>query len=357
MEELELKIGDSISRTIKKALKAELKEQLRAELIELASGLESESIKTFKNDLITQFDNQLMGSMKNWATKMSDLQLSTQTNIVRIKNEILKGLVHRIEVKVANQVNTIPRQHSHFPLLLTIVAQRIPAYLCGPAGSGKTTMGEAAATALGLPFYSTSVCAQTTKSDFLGYMDAHGNYRGTLFRKAFETGGVYLLDEIDAGNANVLAVLNSALSNGKMGFPDGMVTKHPDFILIAGANTWGGSDHAYVGRQQLDAATLDRFAFVALPYDTGLEQTVASGTLYPSNIIDIAEGGTVIIGAWLDYVKNARKAIMNHKIRAIISPRASIYGTKLAATGMGWKWLKETLIYRNLDQDVRSKIG
>jgi hypothetical protein len=40
-------------------------------------------------------------------------------------------------------------------------------------------------------------------------------------------------------NPNILGILNSALSNGYMAFPDKQVARHKDFVAIATANTFG----------------------------------------------------------------------------------------------------------------------
>ena len=53
--------------------------------------------------------------------------------------------------------------------------------------------------------------------------------------------------------------------------------KHKDFRLIAAANTWGtGPSALYVGRNQLDAAFLDRFAQIEVDYDRKLELSICS---------------------------------------------------------------------------------
>jgi cobaltochelatase CobS len=92
--------------------------------------------------------------------------------------------------------------------------------------------------------------------------------------RCYEDGGVFLFDEIDAADSNTLLVLNSALANGQMALanrPDAPVArKHPDFVAIAAANTFGtGADRQYVGRNQLDESTLDRFRIgqVEMDYD------------------------------------------------------------------------------------------
>jgi cobaltochelatase CobS len=128
---------------------------------------------------------------------------------------------------------------------------------------------------LKLPHYSISVNEQTTKTDFLGYFDAHSTLIITNFRKAYEHGGVFIIDEIDAGNPNVLTVLNSALANGEMAFPDGNVKRHQDFICVCTGNTTGDeSNIQYIGRNILDAATLDRFIRLYVGYSETLEKAL-----------------------------------------------------------------------------------
>lgn len=229
--------------------------------------------------------------------------------------------------------------HKSFGTLLKMVGAGLHAYLPGPAGSGKSTAGEQVADKLGLEFYCQSVGQQTTQSHLLGYMDANGNYVTTTFRKAFEEGGVFLLDEVDAGNANVLTVLNSALANGLCSFPDGMVRMHANFRCIAAANTFGtGADRQYVGRNQLDAASIDRFAFLEWGYDEELELQIASNQ------------------EWTRFVQRVRRVVSDLKIRHVVSPRASINGSKLLAAGMDRASVEESTIWKGMDPATRAKV-
>lgn len=114
-------------------------------------------------------------------------------------------------------------RHKALDNLIVMASQKIPVMLVGMAGTGKTHAATQVAEALGLNHYTMSVGVQTSKSDIIGYMHASGGYVPTLFRKAYEEGGVFLMDEIDAGNANVLIQVNAALSNGFCAFPDKMV--------------------------------------------------------------------------------------------------------------------------------------
>lgn len=157
--------------------------------------------------------------------------------------------------------------------VLKYLTARIPLLLVGPAGSGKTHIAIACAKLLDLPYFSISVNEQTSKADFLGYKDANGTLVETNFRKAYQNGGVFIIDEIDAGNPNILTVVNSALSNDTCPFPDGMVERHKDFVAVCTANTFGeGESLQYIGRNILDAATRDRFASMYIDYSDQLEK-------------------------------------------------------------------------------------
>lgn len=211
--------------------------------------------------------------------------------------------------------------------------------LVGPAGGGKTTCCEKVAEILNLKFYPMSVGPQTTKSDLLGFIDAAGNYHTTPLREAFENGGLLLLDEVDAANAGVLTIINALLANGYCSFPDGVKARNENFRCICACNTYGrGADRQYVGRNQLDAATLDRFAVVDFDYDDNLERMIAGND------------------AWVDKVQQYRKRAFDLKMRVVISPRASIFGAKLLASGMKEKLVEELVIWKGVSAEIRSKL-
>ena len=225
-----------------------------------------------------------------------------------------------LEVKIGDKVNTVEGlKHKQLEQLINYASLRLSPLLVGMAGTGKTHAGLQTSQALGLSFYSISVGAQTTKTDIMGYMDASGRYVRTHFRDAYEHGGVFLMDEIDAGNANVLITINAALSNGLAAFPDAMVDRHEDFVFIASANTFGnGANRQYVGRNQLDAATLDRFALIEWHIDDDLEEALTTGL-----------NGK----AWYMAVRASRDYVAEKNIRALISPRATQKGCKLLHIG------------------------
>ena len=267
------------------------------------------------------------------------------------------SVVHYSFTTAAGVVTTERREHSYFPLIVAALSTRQHLWLVGPAGGGKTSLVGAAAGVLGLEHRALSVCAQTTKTDLLGFIDATGVYRGTAFREAFEKGFVFCLDEADNGNPNVLAVLNSALANGEMTFPDATVKRGEGFVCVACANTFGnGATGGYVGRNQIDAATLDRFFFVNLPLDEGLEASFVGVSGVESPAFEMAAGGELTAAGWLWFVRQARTNAETHGVKVVISPRATIGGAKLAAAGVGAEWLKKGFLIKALDSLSAGKL-
>lgn len=247
----------------------------------------------------------------------------------------------KIELRKGNDVIILPEAPRHylFPEILTAVDANIPTALIGPAGSGKSTVVSQIAEALQLPYYLQNSVSGT--HELAGYMDAHGRYNTTAFRSAFEKGGVILVDEVDTSDAGALKWLNTALANGHAMFPDNdtPVQRSPLFRMIIAANTFGtGADRLYVGANQLDASTLDRFVFFDFGYDEQLE-TLLSGN-----------------NDWVLRVQSIRAAAAKERARVVISPRASIYGSKLLSLGWDQKIVEERLIWKGMDTDLKDRI-
>lgn len=168
--------------------------------------------------------------------------------------------------------------HEAFDEVLVYVQADEPVFLVGPAGCGKNVLCKQVAEALGLDFYFSNAVTQEYK--ITGFTDAMGVYQESQFYKAFTKGGLFFLDEMDASIAEVLLILNSAIANRYFDFPApiGRVEAHPDFRVVSAGNTVGqGASFEYVGRNQLDASSLDRFAVIQVGYDQRVELSVAGG--------------------------------------------------------------------------------
>lgn len=231
--------------------------------------------------------------------------------------------------------------HEKTPEVIQLAGLGQPVMMVGPAGCGKTTIGEHVAAALQLPFYLTSTISD--EYHLTGFIDGQGRYHTTPFRQAFENGGVWIADEIDAWDASALLSANAALANGFATFPDqpAPVRRHPNFRMIATANTFGkGADRVYVGRNQLDAASLDRYAIVEVDYDFNVESRLAGDQL-----------------DWCMYVREVRKKVEAKNIRHVVSTRAIMNGAACLRIGMDFDRVCEIWLYKGMAQADRRKIA
>ncbi|MEE9293994.1 MAG: AAA family ATPase [Phycisphaerae bacterium] len=225
--------------------------------------------------------------------KLSDLEAVIDTRSAELAKLIEeRSKPAEFVVKIGDVEREIPeRAHTMFGALLRLASaknrdgRRLNILTVGPAGCGKTYAAEQVAKALGFSYGFLSLSGGISEAHLIGRYVPTGEggrfeYTPALFVKFYREGGVFLLDEIDAADPNVLVVVNAALANGSMRLPDGTVAeRHPDFVCIGAANTYGnGADRQYVGRNQLDSATLDRFAACRLQfdYDTRLEASASN---------------------------------------------------------------------------------
>ena len=237
----------------------------------------------------------------------------------RTRDELLApGVVkQQLEVKLPNgdAAAVEGKAHASLPRCIRLAAARRNILLVGPAGSGKTHLACQVADALGLAFAHISCSAGMSEGQLTGRLLPVGEggrfeYVRSDFVRCYEDGGVFLFDEIDAADSNTLLVLNSALANGQMALanrPENPVAKkHPDFVAIAAANTFGtGADRQYVGRNQLDESTLDRFRIgqVEMDYDAEVE-----AALCPDDDLRTR-------------LQGYREAIRTNRLRRVVSTR------------------------------------
>ena len=221
----------------------------------------------------------------------------------------------------------------NFENILHLVAAHENVYLYGPAGSGKNTIAEQIAEALGVDFYYQNTLV--TKFDVSGYKNAQGEYEETPFYKAWKNGGLFFADELDNSTAEAIIALNAALANGYYTFPNSgeKVAKHPDFYCIAAGNTNGqGATEEYCGRYQMDESSRDRFAFIEIDYNAKVEESICGGHL------DI-----------LEFVRDLRSVTKSLQIKLIcgyrtISRLAKFYD-------MSTKFVLDSFIFKGLAVD------
>lgn len=256
------------------------------------------------------------------------------------KEEAEKAKAKDKRITVVSPLGTVElgerNLHPLFDRVLKAVSVGVAPLVFGPAGSGKTTLAEQVSEALSLPFHFSG--AVLKKHEILGYRDANGAVVRTAFREAFEHGGLFLFDEVDASSPQALLCINAALANGYCDFPEGRIKANKDFRFIAAANTnGGGATREYSGRNQLDGATLDRFATFSCEYDEALvARLVGAFDLPPEQRLKALE--------WDKRVCDFRAALGKIGLRGIISPRCSLNGAKLIAAGFKDKELEDCLV-------------
>lgn len=237
------------------------------------------------------------------------------------------------------KVRKLRAQHVNFEKLLAYAQAGVNVAMVGDAGSGKTYAGAALAKALGLEFYHIPVGPQTSKSDLLGYMSGAGKYVYSLLCRVYERGGVGLLDEMDAANPATLTIINGMLEALEAGFADKMRERHPECIFVAGMNTFGrGADMMFVGRAQLDAATLSRWVWLAWDTDWDLAHRIVKDD------------------KWVDYVQSLYNSASRQKVRVTIGMRTAILGHKLMKAGVSREEAEHAVVWAPIKPDDKQKI-
>jgi cobaltochelatase CobS len=173
-------------------------------------------------------------------------------------------------------------------------------------------------------------------------------YTPAQFVTLYERGNsLWCFDEMDAFDANMLMVGNVATSNGHMNIPhrheNPIVTRGPNVGFIATTNTFGtGADAMYVSRNQLDAATLDRWIVIEMDYDRVFEETygLAHG-LTTTEIRDI----------W-----QLREKADFAKLRRVISTRAIQKAAIVKDAGKAWPDVMSMLVC-GWTKDEKAKVG
>jgi hypothetical protein len=142
----------------------------------------------------------------------------------------------------------------------------MPILLKGDVGVGKSTIVMELAEELGLTYYAAVLTDGTSKNEFTGYKNVmDGSYIGGEFRQAFEFGGLFNLEEINAAQAN-LAIIFNTIENGYFVFADKIVYAHKDFRLVATMNNITNAKD-FGGRRQLDKSVSDRFHHIDVKGD------------------------------------------------------------------------------------------
>lgn len=224
----------------------------------------AKSISSLADQVVAQSLKQASDRFEEFRNEVNE-----KVNAMLVGRPVLHVQINEGEIKQLSK-----RAAAILPRLLVNAKLGLNSLMVGPAGCGKTTAAHQVAEALGLQFGSVCLTAGASETWLFGRQTPTGFVEG-MFSKIYREGGVFLADEMDAADANLLLSINTALSHNEMLNPMNgeVIKKHKDFIFIGAGNTNGkGSNHLYTGRSRLDAATLDRFIVLMVDYDRDLEK-------------------------------------------------------------------------------------
>lgn len=213
--------------------------------------------------------NDLEAHQINFKQKLADLDKTRKVELTIIRN--------------GSKVVIKKQTHPVFAQVMFHIECGDNVMLVGPKGCGKSYVAGMVAEHLKLEFGMISMSGGTTESKLFGRVTPNittgkQTFHPAKFTKMFEKGGCFLIDEVDAGDPNVLLALNSALSSGELEIENIFRKRHKKFVCIAAANTWGnGCDRQYVGRNQQDSAFTERFVQLEMTYDPNLELSLCPG--------------------------------------------------------------------------------
>lgn len=231
-----------------------------------------------KKAIDTLIDEKLVGLNIKSVECMKKLLKDTKEDINKtVLEEVRKELkLTRHIIKINDLEERIVEHplHYRFESVSKLLMHKKNVYLYGPAGSGKTQIAEDVAKAFNLNLYNL------TSGDMVGiygFKDISGNFNETPFTKAFRNGGILYISEFDSIDPTISLTLNTALANRITTINGETVKAHKDFYCIVDGNTNGnGASMQYSGRIRQDAATLNRFSFVACDYDENVELFLAN---------------------------------------------------------------------------------
>lgn len=310
------------NKVLKKIFLTKLKEE---------ESIESE-IASFSNRIVSEVSKDV--TKKVIDSVLSDLDRRCIAILQRAEL-----LAENNQIAIGIQINESPikylKDEAH-PLLSEIISfikvskqtgRTDCPLLVGPAGCGKTQLADQLAEALELPFYHINLTAGASETWLFGRQTALGYVEGN-FSKAYKEGGVFLADELDAADANLLLCINTALANKNLYNPINgeSIRMHDNFTFIGAANTVGkGANSQYTGRTRLDSATLDRFVIFRVDYLERIE----------NKLLEDKELRKAL--------RHARKKSNEWESQEVVSYRAFTKASTLYASGKTKKEVMETI--------------
>lgn len=295
-------------------------------------------------DLEKQITELVMNAVQETTKKIVGEKLE-QDIFPTIKKRITEEFgylpqIHAVRVNNAKAVKIKETLPPCFDSILKYAANGTPVMMTGEAGTGKGFIARNVAKALEAGFY--EVNAVKNSYDLTGFVDAHSRYNQTPFYNACKDASegkkaVFLFDEMDCSEPEVLKIFNEAISSLEFSFPNNEKLEFPNLIILCACNTFGtGNDEQYVG-ERLDASTLDRFVMVKVDYNRKVEVALAQGD-----------------EALVDFIDAFRNQVEKNGLLFVVSYRSLKRITSMKGVLPLKQVIKECLIKSMSDDDLES---
>lgn len=222
---------------------------------------------------------------------------------------------------------------SHVCDVLWSWEHNLNSWLTGSTGTGKSTLVAQICARVGRPLVRTNMDSAVERPDFVGSMavvtDDNGNqvtkFKDGILPRAMQSACVLLLDEMDAVRADIAYVLQPVLEGQPLRLlEDGgrIVHRHPDFQIVATANTTGSGDSTgmYASAVKVQSrAMLNRFStFIEVDYMSIEDEMEVVRAQLHQGISDKA--GDMLT----EFLTQYRKGFAEGTIGTPISPRNSV---------------------------------
>ena len=217
------------------------------------------------------------------------------------KNDTLKDLIPSHAKRYIPQ--TIVGGTTDVEIIKKAIEYRKNVLLIGETGTGKTHCSRSIAVEFGIPYMRVNLNGGTTVEDLVGQWIPHNGgweWSDGVLTKMLRYGGLFVCDELNAANAEILFILHSILDDERkvvLVQKDGEVVQaHKDFVFIATMNP-----STYEGTKPLNLALFDRF-------DVILEfKDIAKGLIKDSVLMDV--------------YRKVQTALKDGNVQGVLSPR------------------------------------
>lgn len=216
--------------------------------------------------------------------------------------------------------------------LMLGIEMRIPTYLWGHAGTGKTTAYEQICARTGRPMLRVQHTANMEEEHVLGgwrLRDGKTFFELGPLAMAMKHGWLYMADEYDFGRPEVLSLYQPVLENKPLVIKEAdlenrIIRPHPNFRFVATGNTNGQGDETglYTGTTMQNAANYERFGIVEkMNY---MDETVEAALVSKQAQIPVTDARRLV-----DFANRIRGQFEAGELSNPISPRSLIYAGRI----------------------------